>query len=1477
MRKIYFSALLVLTLALSHTVSSQIVINEFCAANKNNYAAANGKYYDWIELYNTTGAAVNIGGWYLSDNPSNITKYQIPAGITINANGYRVFFCSAKGTQISGQYHTNFKLTQSDTSESIILTNSSSVILDSLTIFPCDSNDSRGRTTNGAATWSIFQRPTPNASNNTQTPYPSYVPKVQFSIPAGFYGGAQSVTLTCSQPNTTIRYTLNGAIPRDTSTVYTGPVNITNTRVLRARAFDNTSATIPSITETNTYFINENHTLPVVSVTANTYSTTNPYPLRTLDYHLGNGNLVEQFGNLEFFSSGNQKVFEIAGEFTPHGNDSWAYDQRGFDFDIEDQYGQGDLINNKLFYTSPRRKFKWLIFKAGASDNFPDGGSNPPTRCAHIRDFFNQTLAEKFNMDLDVRRGDHCIVFVNGQYWGVYEFREKVDEDYFDYYYDQPEDSVDNLKYWGGLNIDMGSDTAWINLYNFVVANNMTVPANYQHVADRLDFVSLIDMIAHGIYTVNSDWINWNTAWWRGRSTPNNVKWKYWLWDTDNTWNLGQNYTGWPTTSMNANPCDIDDASGGQFSNPNIGPNEGHLVIFNKLMTNPDFEALYINRMAELLNGPFNCTNMLNHLDSCIARIQPEMQRHINKWGSTYTQWQNNVTYLRNQISARCAVFNNAFDTCYDVQGPYHLAVDVYPAGGGTVTIGNTVTPANYVYTSNYFGGINVSFKAHPNPGYVFSHWQTVSHPPLPNANVDSMYFDFGSTPDSVVAVFINTDSVRLTVITNPIPGGNITVNGITPPSYPHTFIFADSTIINVTESANTGYTFQNWTIQHHTLLPNNISSNVGFMITQDDTLIANYLLIPPDTFTLTVMVNPAGGGNVSVNGVTPGSYPAQMQFQDSTILALIATPNIGYTFTNWTILHHTLLPNSTSPTAGFMILQDDTLVANFALIPDSSNLTVLVNPLGGGNVTVDGNALSVYPTTLVIPTGNSVNITATPNTGYNFVNWTLIHHSVTPNNSSINGSFTITQDDTLIANFALIPDSSTLTVLVNPAGGGSVTVNGNALSVYPTSIQFPSSTLVNISELPNTGYNFVNWTLIHHTLNPNNTSANADFTITQDDTLIANFALIPDSSILIVLVNPVGAGNVTVNGNALSVYPAMLQFPSNSLVDISELPNTGYNFVNWSLIHHSVSPNNTSASGNFTITQDDTLVANYSLIPIVHEIVVQAFPPNGGSVTVNGTTVSTYPTSLSYPDNTLLNVSASAAGGFMFINWQLVTHTPLPTATSNPMNFTVLQSDTIYAYFNLVPVDSNIIWVDVQSNGMHNPFAGNVSVASFTPPSYPWTFVVADGTLLDFEAIPNVGYSFDNYRFIYHAPAPNSLTPIVFINTQHPDSVFVNFKEETVAPDTAEHILLPTGFSPDGDGVNEIFKVVGEQMAEFHMLIYNRWGQKVFESNNQGYGWNGKDLHDKKCDLGVYAYILNGKRLNGEEVKKKGTVTLLR
>ena len=178
--------------------------------------------------------------------------------------------------------------------------------------------------------------------------------------------------------------------------------------------------------------------------------------------------------------------------------------------------------------------------------------------------------------------------YLNGEYWCVYDYREKVDDiDFTDHYYDQDDGYVDFIKTWGGTWIEYGTDTGWVNIRNFILNNDMSIQANYDHAKKYLNVGSLIDYYLLNVYTVNADWLNWNTAWWRGRDLDGDKKkWRYALWDFDNTFDHGANYTNIPNTDPDADPCDTEGMG-------NVG-GQGHIPILNALFDS-EFTADYIN------------------------------------------------------------------------------------------------------------------------------------------------------------------------------------------------------------------------------------------------------------------------------------------------------------------------------------------------------------------------------------------------------------------------------------------------------------------------------------------------------------------------------------------------------------------------------------------------------------------------------------------------------------------------------------------------------------------------------------------------------------------------------------------------------------------------------------------------------------------------------------------------------------------
>jgi len=892
------------------TAFSQVLINEYSAANRNSYADGFGEYEDWIELYNAGGAAVNLAGYHLSDNGGNVTKWPIPA-LNLGAGQRVVIFASGRNGVFGGQYHTNFKITQTS-NEPIIFSDPSGTVLDNVITSPNQNGHSTGRTTDGAATWSVFTTATPNAPNGG-TAYTGYAVRPSMNVGPGFYGGAQVVTLTTTEPNSQIRYTTNGSTPTTTSTLYTGPVNINATTVLRARVFSNDPAVLPSYVESNTYFIGATHSIAVISIFGDNINT------------LLAGTQIEPQTGLEYFESNGVFMAETYGDANEHGNDSWAYAQRGIDFIARDQFGYSDDLDYPIFHRKSRQKYQRLIIKAAANDNYPFANG------AHIRDSYVTTLSQQGGLDLDGRTWEPAIMYVNGQYWGVYDVREKVDDkDYTDYYFDYDESELQFLKTWGGTWSEYGgaqAQTDWNTLRNFILSNNMGVQANFAVVDAQLNWRSLVDYFCLNSYTVCTDWLNWNTAWWRGTNDPGNPrsKWSYALWDMDATFGHYINYTNIPDDSPGADPCNAENL-------PNPG-GQGHSLILTKLINeNPTVEQYYISRYIDLGNSTFSCTNMIHVLDSMLLKITPEMPAQINRWGGNMAGWQNKVQELKDFINDRCVQIQQGMVDCYNVTGPYQVDFDVMPAGAGTIRVNSLMLPT-YPFSGTYYGNIDILLKAYANAGYEFDYWQAVD-PVQPGINDTSASIQITGA-QTIIAHFKQIQDPELVFLVDPPLSGNIDISGFVPPVYPYTNTYLENSNITMSALAAAGYVFDYWELNNHAVAPSTTDPNVAFTVTTDDTVIAHFKLIPlPGKKRLTVWVDPVNSGDADINGFTPGGYPYSSLYDSNTVITAIALPQAGYTFGYWSIQNHALSPSANASAVTFTIGRNDTLIAYFNEVP---------------------------------------------------------------------------------------------------------------------------------------------------------------------------------------------------------------------------------------------------------------------------------------------------------------------------------------------------------------------------------------------------------------------------------------------------------------------------------------------------------------------------------------------------------------
>ncbi len=702
-------------------MQAQVVFNEYSVSNLSGFQDNYQKYEDWFELRNTGPTSINLEGYFLSDNPNNPTKFAIPAGVSIAAGGYLRVWASGRDNYQVGHLHTNFKLSQTkDDQEFVVFSSPDGDVLDQHQLQKTMNGHSRGRSLFGNDQWVIYANPTPGQANSGTT-WVEYAAPPLMSQQAGFYDGAITLEMTAPAPDLVIRYTLDGSEPTSSSPIYTIPINISQTKIVNARCFSSDPTIHAGWISFNTYFINSPHTMAVISVSA-----------ATLDDLLNGNQSLTPFGTFEYFNKNGVRTTFGYGEFNEHGQDSWVHPQRSIDYITRDECGYNYAIRDTIIPITDRDEFQRIILRAAGDDNYPGIDSS-----ALLRDLFVQNTAQRNGMHLDVRKGEKCVMYVNGQFWGVYGIREKVsDHDFTEYYYGQDKYNLYFLQLWGGSWAEYGGQDAWDDwneLHDFIKFNDMSNQENFEYVKTRLDYKSLADYIIINSFVVCSDWINWNVGWWRGTNPEGgHTKWGYILWDEDATFNHYINYTGVPGTHPTVSPCFPHNLS----SDP-----EQHIYMLNRLRSNPEFNRYYVSRYVDLYNTAFKPENMIAYLDEIAGKMEPEMARHVQRWGGTVNRWLSNVQKIRNFINARYAYLPQGLMSCNNLTGPFTYTVSVDPPNAGTIAF-NSLNLESFPWNGTYFGGLDVQLKAVPaNSNIEFDFWEIPGHTVLPAINASEAIF----------------------------------------------------------------------------------------------------------------------------------------------------------------------------------------------------------------------------------------------------------------------------------------------------------------------------------------------------------------------------------------------------------------------------------------------------------------------------------------------------------------------------------------------------------------------------------------------------------------------------------------------------------------------------------------------------------------------------------------------------------------
>jgi hypothetical protein len=597
--------------------------------------------------------------------------------------------------------HTNFKL--SSTGETLVLTNPQNITVDEVNFSTIGPDISFGRQPDGSSNWFLFAKATPGDSNLTQS-FSGTVASPVVSINGGFYSSPLSINVTPASVNDNIYYTLDGSEPKETSTPYSNPIQINSTTVLRVKSFG--AGQLPSKTLTNTYFINFSTQLTVVSL------STDPGNLFDEEYGIyAMGDSAETsfpyFGanfwkdwerpvHIELFETDGSKGFGIDMGAKIFGGWSRGNAQKSFSLFARGQYGES-IVNYKLFQDLPFEQYESFVLRNSGND--------------WLSTMFRDALMTSLVDGIDIDKQDYrpALLFINGEYWGIQNIREKVNEHFLAQHHNLNPDSVDILENFG--EVVQGDSTEYLELYNFIENNSMAVPSNYEYVKSKMEVDNFIKYFVSEIYFDNQDWPGSNIKYWK---KSNNGKWRWILFDTDFGYGIWNSYAYQNNTLQFAL-----EPNGPGWPNP-----PWSTLFLRKLLENNSFKNDFINYFADFSNTNFKPVNVVNKINSMASVIEPEITRHAAKWNQfTYNQWLTNVQNLRNFASSRIGYMQTHFMQKFSLTGYASVNLFISDTSMGSIQL-NSLNIKSPSWSGNYFLNIPLSISAKPKTGYRFVRWE---------------------------------------------------------------------------------------------------------------------------------------------------------------------------------------------------------------------------------------------------------------------------------------------------------------------------------------------------------------------------------------------------------------------------------------------------------------------------------------------------------------------------------------------------------------------------------------------------------------------------------------------------------------------------------------------------------------------------------------------------------------------------------
>lgn len=611
-------------------------------------------------------------------------------------------------------------------------------------------------------------------------------PKVYFNWVSGFYENDIELEMFCPVEGAQIYYTTDGNLPTTESNVYSEPIKLTNktseknvlcdrtdfsvdsqyvptenihkANVIRAIAYfdDGTSSEITN----GTFFVGLDRTelyadVPVISIITE--------PSNLFDYEngifiLGKGydewimadpkNAQEpgyrSVGN--FSQKGKQGERPVSFEYIDKsgkvavaanmglrikGASTRTYLQKSMTLVARDEYGTKNIkyeiipSNERSDKTGNVDKYKSFVVRNGGND----------TDFGKLRDPFIQTVVSERNVE--TQQFCPCVVFIDGEYWGLYTLVEDYTDNYFENNYGIDKGEIVVVKCG---EIDEGNEddiVLYDELFNFIIDNDMTVTENYEKAKSMLDIEGFIEYCAINLYIYNHDSIFDNNNWsmWRTREANNTTnwsdgKWRMMVYDTEFS-------TGVYTGGMEFDQNNISDMLKGleERHEKNI-EDKCPAEIFKSLYENENFKHDFIVTLCDIRNYDFEKTSawkILGEISPIYTKLAPEsIRRYGPDWVVLYQDpeeyYKGRIKELQSYIGGRYGAFPQLMKETFMLSRPVNVSVEIPSKEDGTVRVNYTdINPermTSSTFNGAYFTEYEITLSAKASEGKKFVRWE---------------------------------------------------------------------------------------------------------------------------------------------------------------------------------------------------------------------------------------------------------------------------------------------------------------------------------------------------------------------------------------------------------------------------------------------------------------------------------------------------------------------------------------------------------------------------------------------------------------------------------------------------------------------------------------------------------------------------------------------------------------------------------